>query len=146
MLALAGCPAEDHGPVAEPFFPADYAATYTEVRACRASGDHELHNIRIFADALALTPYEQRNVAFPVDAIVLKAEYDFGDSACTEAILEWSVMQRLPEGSAPATLDWAWQGVDAERQVVEEDLPRCIGCHQSCGVPPDGYQGTCAVP
>jgi hypothetical protein len=54
-------------------------------------------------------------------------------------------MTRLAPGSSPATLDWYWQDVDASRRVVTENDARCIGCHTTCGVPPEGYQGTCTV-
>ena len=29
------------------------------------------------------------------------------------------------------------------RRVISENASRCIGCHTGCGVPPDGYEGTC---
>ncbi len=148
-LVLAACPGDggdDDDAGVEPFFPADYAADYVEVRDCRGSGDHDLNNIRILAGPSALTPYQGRLEPFPVDAVVLKEEYDFGDLSCEGPIKQWTVMRRLPTGSSPATLDWTWQQVDEQRRVVDQDVPRCIGCHTSCGVGPDGYEGTCAVP
>lgn len=147
LAALTGCPsddADDEG--AEPDFPADYADSYTEVRNCRPSGDHDLNTIRILADPSALGPYQERLDPFPVGAVVLKEEYDFGDATCSGPIKQWTVMRKLEPGSSPDTLDWAWQRVDLERRVVEEDVPKCIGCHQGCGVAPDGYDWTCAVP
>ena len=150
LLGLAtACPSGDDGGAAsgpDPLFPDDYEASYTEVRDCRGSGDHDLHNIRILADPAALVPYDGRVEPFPEGAIVLKEEYDFGDIACAGEIIEWTVMQRLPTGSSASTLDWAWQELDADRRVLTEDEPRCISCHQGCGVPPDGYDGTCASP
>jgi hypothetical protein len=148
-LALAACPGDggdddDAGP--EPLFPADYAADYVEVRDCRGSGDHDLNNIRILAGPSALKPYQERLEPFPVDAVVLKEEYDFGDLSCEGPVKQWTVMRRLATGSSPATLDWTWQQVDDQRRVVDQDVPRCIGCHTSCGVGPDGYEGTCAIP
>ena len=147
-LLLAACPdGGDEGDAGqEPDFPADYAASYVEVRDCRGSGDHDLNNIRILADPAALGPYQSRSAPFPVGAVVLKEEYDFGDLTCAGPIKQWTVMRRLPTGSAPATLDWAWQRVDVKRQVFDVDAPRCVGCHTGCGVAPDGYEGTCAVP
>ena len=146
FVVALGCPGGDDGGMETDFFSADYAATYTEVRNCRGSGDHDLNNIRILADPDALGPYENRMDPFPVGAVVLKEEYDFGDAACEGEILQWTVMQSLGDGSSPDTLDWAWQRVDPDRIVVEEDPPRCIACHTGCGVPPDGYAGTCAIP
>lgn len=157
-LVAVGCPAgDDAGGVdesgsgttgidAEPFFPEDYDATYVEVRNCRGSGDHDLNNIRILADPAALEPYEGRMLPFPEGAVVLKAEYDFGDLTCEGPIKQWTVMKKLAEGSADDTLGWAWQRVDADREVLEEDPPRCIACHTGCGKPPDGYDWTCALP
>lgn len=148
-LSLApGCSGDDDGGGASgpvPSFPADYAATYVEVRDCRNSGDHELNRIRVLADPAALGPYRDRNADFPVGAVVLKEEHDFADTDCTGAPVRWTVMTRLATGSAPGTLDWDWQDVDAERRVVSENDSRCIGCHTGCGVPPDGYLGTCTV-
>lgn len=141
---LGGCPSDDEGPPAD--FPADYESSYVEVRNCRASGDHDLNQIRILADPAALAPYQNRTDPFPVGAIVLKEEYEFGDATCSGPIKQWTVMRKLEPGSADDTLGWAWQRVDADRKVVEEDPPRCIGCHQACGVPPDGYDWTCALP
>lgn len=145
MLTMAGCPGEGNGDP-EPFFPEDYADNYVEVRGCRGSGDHDLNNIRILAGPSALGPYQSRAEPFPVDAVVLKEEYDFGDLTCTGPLKQWTVMRRLPDGSSPATLDWSWQRVDSERRVEDEDQPRCVSCHQGCGVAPDGHDGTCAVP
>ena len=145
MLVVSGCPGGDE-PDIEPLFPADYDVTYALVRNCRGSGDHDLNNIRILVDPAARTPYEGRTEPFPIGAVVLKEEYDFGDPTCEGELVQWTVMQRLETGSSPDTLDWAWQRVDVDRVVVEEDPPRCIGCHTGCGVPPDGYDGTCAIP
>lgn len=149
-LTAFGCTGDDGGDDetagAEPSFPADYLGSYVEVRNCRPSGDHDLNNIRILADPNALAPYNDRNAPFPVGAVVLKEEFEFGDLTCSGPISQWTVMQRLADGSAPDNLDWAWQRVDSERNVADVDAPRCIGCHQGCGVAPDGYEGTCAVP
>jgi hypothetical protein len=145
-LALAGCPGDDPDSGSEPDFPEDYEASYTEVRDCRGSGDHDLNNIRILVDAAARTPYEDRMAAFPEDAIVLKAEYDFGDTTCSGDIKQWTVMRKLAVDSSPDTLDWAWQQVDADRRVIDEDGARCINCHTGCGVAPDGYDWTCSIP
>jgi Cytochrome P460 len=139
------CPADDED-AAQPFFPEDYEDSYREVRPCRPSGDHDLNNVRILADAAALAPYQQRSSPFPLGAVVLKQEYDFGDLDCTGEIKQWTVMRKLADGSSPETLGWAWQRVDLARRVLEPDAVRCISCHQGCGVPPDGYDWTCSVP
>jgi hypothetical protein len=148
-LVVASCDddtGDDEGPAVEPDFPADYEAQYTEVRPCMPSGDHDLNNVRILVDDAAQEPYQGRTLPFPVDAIVLKAEYDFGDTMCADSPTQWTVMRKLADGSAPDELDWAWQTVTADRVVEDVDEPRCISCHTGCGVPPDGYGWTCAIP
>lgn len=151
-VLVVGCPGGDDGgdadtgSGAEPAFPEDYDASYVEVRNCRGSGDHDLNNIRILVDPTAQAPYEGRVDPFPVGAIVLKEEYDFGDTTCSGELKQWTVMRKLATDSSPETLDWAWQQVDAERNVVDEDAARCIACHQGCGIAPDGYDWTCSIP
>ncbi len=143
-LAALGC-GDDAPSGPAPSFPADYASTYSEVRDCRSSSEHEFMRVRVLADAIALGPYVGRDADFPVGSVVLKEEYDFADTACAGDVIRWTVMTRLATGSSPETLDWYWQEVDAARRVETEDENRCIGCHTGCGVPPDGYQGTCTV-
>lgn len=143
-VGLVACPEPE--PEIEPDFPADYTSDYVEVRDCRGSGDHDLNNIRILVSPDGLDPYDLRMDPFPEGSIVLKEEYEFGDMSCSGPIKQWTVMRRLADDSSPDTLDWAWQRVDADRTVLEEDAPRCIGCHTACGVEPDGYEWTCAMP
>ena len=139
-LAL-GC--GDEAAPEEPLFPADYAASYVEVRDCRASSDHDLTRVRVLAAPDTVATYQGRAQPFAPGALVLKAEYDYADTACEGDAESWTVMRRLAEGSSPETLDWEWQDVNAERRVVSTNDSRCIGCHTACGVPPGGYQGTC---
>jgi len=147
LLAAAlavGCGDDDDDP---PLFPEDYAATYQEVRDCRRSGGaHDINHIRVLADPDAVGPYSDRTAPFPPGAVVLKEEYDFGDTTCSSGLVQWSVMAKLPDGDSPDTLGWQWQRVSNLGDVLEQDTPRCIGCHEGCGVPPDGYDGTCTVP
>jgi hypothetical protein len=143
---LASCSSDgsgDSGPA--PLFPADYASTFTEVRNCRSSTEHEFSRVRVLADPDAVGPYLGRDADFPLGSIVLKEEYDFGDTACAGDVIRWTLMARLAAGSSPDTLDWRWQDVEPSRRVKTQDEPRCIGCHTTCGVPPEGYQGTCTV-
>jgi hypothetical protein len=135
LVVVAACSTD--GPAPE--FPADYASSYAEVRDCRTSADHDLHKIRILADPAAMASYVSRGAPFPDGAIVLKEEYDFADPTCAGPIVQWTVMRRIDA-------DWRWQRVDLGRAVISEDEPRCIGCHAQCGQPPDGFDGTCAVP
>lgn len=141
-LALAACGGDDDGP--PPRFPADYAATFVEVRDCRASADHDLRMIRVVADPAAAARYAARDADFAPGALIVKEEFEFGED-CTGVPVQWTVMQRATDVD-PVQLGWRWQRVDGDRTVVTEDEPRCFGCHADCGVAPDGYRGTCAVP
>jgi len=142
LAVVLGACGEDPSPA----FPADYAVTFDEVRDCRGSADHDLHNIRVLADALGAPAYLDRDAPFPEGAVILKEEYGFADATCEDELVQWTVMTKLADGASPGTLDWAWQRVGADRGVISEDDPRCVGCHQDCGVAPDGFAGTCAVP
>ncbi|HUS28443.1 MAG TPA: cytochrome P460 family protein [Kofleriaceae bacterium] len=126
-----------------PLIEKGYASSFTEVRNCRSSSDHDLHRIRVVADGASLDPYLTRATPFPLGATIVKEEYDFADTACAGDILEWTVMQRI-DG------DWRWQrlepGNGADLRVKSDDDARCINCHATCGAPPDGYEGTCTVP
>ena len=143
VVAAAGACGDDP---ATPAFPADYAGSYVEVRDCRASADHDLNKVRVLVDPGAADAYLLRDRAFPTGSVVLKEEFDFGDTGCTGEPVQWTVMEQLPTGSAPDTLDWRWQKVTTARAVKTEDDQRCIGCHEACGIAPDGYLGTCAIP
>ncbi|HWO21015.1 MAG TPA: cytochrome P460 family protein [Kofleriaceae bacterium] len=151
--SLAACGGGDGGddaaidaPGPAPLFPADYAATYQQVRACRNSLDHDLHRIRVLAAPEALASYMGRTTPFPAGAIVLKEEYGGNDATCAGPIVSFTVMQKLAAGSSAATLDWQWQEVSGDRRTVNEDNRSCVGCHTSCGKPPEGFDGTCTVP
>lgn len=141
---LVGCDDGDDGE--PPIFPADYAATYQEVRSCRFSLEHDLTRMRVLASPDALAPYQARTAPFPTGAIVLKEQFDSTDTTCAGPILHFTVMQKLEVGSSPATLDWSWQKVSVDHHTLSTDIERCTRCHTSCGEPPEGHDGTCAVP
>lgn len=138
LFLCASC--GDHTPI----IPEDYAVTFTEGRNCRESVDHDLENVHIFANALALDPYVNRNGPFPVGAMLVKEHYDWDDPTCAGDILQWTVMEKLMDGASPEHGDWRWQRVDRERNVVTQDDGRCFACHVDC-IEPDGYRTTCAV-
>lgn len=145
LAVVTSACADDDGGV-QPVFPADYETTYTEVRDCRTSGDHDLNHIRVLADQAALGPYLDHDAPFPEGSVIIKEEYDFGDNDCTGDIKQWTVMQRLPNGTSTETLDWYWQRVDASRNVLGENTPRCWGCHSLCTPDVGGYDFTCTLP
>jgi hypothetical protein len=154
-LAAGACGDDDGGTdgappdaAPEPLFPVDYATDWTPVRDCRSSTSHDFHLIKVWADPQAAAPYLERDAPFPVGSVVLKEEFDIGDTECAGDIVEWTVMKRLEEGSTPAEqLDWFWQELDENRQVISQNEGRCFGCHDDCdGNPVDSYENTCAVP
>ena len=145
-LAVVAAACGDDGPGVA-LFPDDYASTYQEVRDCRRSGGaHDINHVRVLAAPDTVAIYNDRSGPFPEGAIVLKEEYDFSDSTCAGPIVQWSVMQKRASGTSTDTLDWTWQRVDRLGNVASEDDSRCIGCHEDCGVAPDGHDGTCTVP
>ena len=133
IVFLVACGSDAADPT---LFPADYASTFTEVRTCRQSVDHDLHNIRILAAADAVTAYNDRVTAFPDGAVIVKEEYARTDTTCAGAIVELTAMQR-------AGTDWRWQRTSADLEPIAIEAGDCSGCHAQC---PGGYAGTCATP
>jgi hypothetical protein len=136
LVFLLGC--SDSASPPDAIFPADYAATYQEVRSCRRSLEHAA-NIRVLVSPDAYAPYADRSAPFPVGSIVLKEQYDPSDLDCAEPLQQFTVMQKLDDG-------WAWQQTDADLHEVDVKIENCINCHDVCGKPPQGYDGTCAEP
>lgn len=144
LLALcAACGDGGEEPI-EPLFPQNYAGSFDEVRDCRRSSDHDLHQILVLANSTAFSPYANRDEPFPPGSILLKEEREFGDEACEGEIISYAVMMKLEEGESPDTLDWTWQRVRPDFTVQSQDESRCIGCHEACELP-DGYLFTCAA-
>lgn len=142
LILVWGC----SGPAGAPaMFPADYAATFQEVRDCRMSLEHAA-TIRVLASPDAVDAYRGRVAAFPVGSIVLKEEYAQDDIGCARPIVRYTAMQKLEPQSSPDTLDWEWQQVGADLRETERDRTTCINCHAVCGKLPMGYDGTCAEP
>lgn len=129
-----------------PDFPADYKSSYTEVRNCRLSIDHDGEYVRVLASPSALAPYMNRTDPFPDGAVVVKEQYARTDSTCSGAIQDYSVMMRVENGTAPLLPQWDWQHVDANRNVLSEDIKRCTSCHADCANQGVGYAGTCEEP
>jgi hypothetical protein len=154
VVSAACSPAAEPPPSIEAVWPSDYAASYTEVRPCRRSIDHDLGYVTIHADAAAAEPYVKRDKPFPVGATVLKVEYE--DEACT-TLRGFTVMKREAPGYDPDYGDWHWQKADAARLVTVDGrsssppanppthVDRCVKCHDACGKAPDGFDGTCSA-
>jgi len=142
ILAASACTGKSDPPV----FPADYASTYTEVRNCRPSVEHGPVNVHVLASPLALDTYMSRTGEFPTGSVLLKEEYAEADLSCAGPIRQWTVMEKLADGSSPSTLDWHWQKVDSTRHTILSDDVSCFGCHMNCDVSTGGYLYTCTMP
>ena len=74
---------------------------------------------------------------------MLKAEHD--DQECTDLVAITAM--RREAGFDPESADWHWQRANADGTVIEDGkLAECSSCHSDCGIPPDGFDWTCAVP
>ncbi len=145
--AVLGCTSKNDPPQppVDPVFPADWAKSYTQVRECRKSIDHDVRYVTIFADPTSLSSYKNHDKLFPAGSIILKVEYQ--DDKCASAFRGYTVMRR-EKGYSPGNGDWHWQKTDAASKVLEDGLPyRCVGCHRdNCMVkPPDGWDWTCSA-
>jgi hypothetical protein len=143
ILLLTGCGGDGGG--AAPIFPADYASHYVRVYPCRASVEHFLHSVAIWADPASATAYQ--NGPFPLrdGAVIVKEE--FADEGCTQRV-GWTAMRRQAgDGSdAGGFAAWTFQELDEGRRVVERHPHRdCVSCHRSCDASL-GRDGTCVEP
>lgn len=112
----------------EPVFPADYRATFTEVRDCRSSIEHGGVNIRVLVNPIAVDPYLSEVNPLPRGSIVVKEEFSGPD--CKDAdLVRWRAMRKEAEGFDPQDADWHWQWVNPDRSVLLDDKSTCIGCH-----------------
>ncbi len=85
LVVVAACSATDQA-----LFPADYAATYQQVRACRFSIDHDMMNVRVLVSPDAYGVYTTRVGVFPAGAVIVKEEYAGADTTCSGPIKEYT--------------------------------------------------------
>ena len=134
LLASCSCsraPGEGGDDRAEPVFPADYAATYIEVRDCRASGDHDLNNIRDprRSGGARAVPGPRRCRSRSARSCSRRSTTS-PTPTCAGPITQWTVMRRAPGGSSPdARLDLAARRRSSARSSAEDEralhrLPR----------------------
>ncbi|MDB4929501.1 MAG: hypothetical protein JWM10_1985 [Myxococcaceae bacterium] len=146
---FAGC-GPDETPAATSLVPANYAATYPEVRGCRMTFEHissygagapTISNIRVVLDPGAMANYRATGRALPVGSTVIKEE--FADPTCT-TVIGWTVMRKEPAGYDPTHGDWHWQRVRASDRAVLEDgrVDRCINCHNTADCTTRDWQCT----
>lgn len=155
LVAAAACSSPSTPePTPDPIWPDDWQDTFTQVRPCRRSIDHDLVYVTIHANEIGAPSYQNRDAPFPEGSTVLKVEY--ADEGCTE-LKGYTVMQRREAGYDDAGGDWHWQRADASRVVSLDgkssqpaaDPPtpvdRCVKCHEGCGKPPEGFDWTCSA-
>src|SRR5687768_17442138 len=121
LSLLVACGGEESGD--PPLYPANYSSTYQEARNCRFSLDHDLMLTRITAAPDALDTYTSPDAPFAPGAIVIKEQYDGGDTDCTGPIYFITVMRRTESEEG---LGWEWQEIDVEtgRTTADQDTKR----------------------
>jgi hypothetical protein len=69
------------------------------------------------------------------------------DLQCNATPSGFVSMEKLTSGSSPATGDWYWQELDANRTVTRSNdkgnVQACLGCHVDCSLAEDW---TCVDP
>jgi hypothetical protein len=146
-VGAASCGGDDGGPqnlsLGDPFFPADFLQTYTMVRNCRTSVEHDLFMAQVYINPEAAAAYMNGTYPFPQGTVCVKPLYT--DANCT-TIHEYAAMRKGAPGTTPAGGDWEWQTVGADGKVRQTDAGRCLGCHEDCTVNrqfPAGRDFTC---
>jgi hypothetical protein len=140
-MLLASCGGDDGGtdpgPPEEPLFPADYRSSgYMLVADGRFSTEHS-GCVEVHCDPGSAGDYTGLNFPLAEGTVLVKAVYPVTDPACAgisgAAETGWAVMKKLAAGSSPATGDWYWQELDADRNVVKSNdmgnVLECVSCH-----------------
>lgn len=134
VTALA-CDPDDGGPA--PIYPADWATSFTKVRDCRQTPEHDLNHVTLHVDPASVALWQQCVVydstcteRFAEGATFIKAEYS--DSACTDLVLV-SAAKKSSDAAFADVGGWHWQEVQADGRVAEDGaVERCARCHESC--------------
>ena len=132
-----------------PIFEANYRDTFTKVRTCRKSADHDLQSIVIWTNPLSTATYENRDAPFPIGTLIVKEQYDFSDPDCMGSIVQWTAAIKTRDSDDVLTdhLGFTWQRVRADRTVDTQDDSRCYGCHKDCTDPTmNGFHYMCSQP
>ena len=138
-LSFIACGDEPEPPGPQPLFPEGFETTYSAVRDCRFSIEHDGVTIIVYASPDAAEAYTNGQYPFAPGATIVKKEHR--DGSCTE-LSGYTVMKKTGNGSTAA--DWSWQRVGADRKVdTEEPAQRCISCHAGCT---EGRDQTCTDP
>ena len=148
-LSLLSCGPDETAPPVS-LVPANYGATFVEVRGCRMTVEHTattpgltVSHIRVLTSPEAAAPYRANAARLPVGALVIKEEY--ADASCSR-LRAWTVMRKEPAGYDAAHNDWRWQRVRAADRAVLVDgrVESCISCHNTPACTARDWQ--CTVP
>jgi len=136
LAALVGCDPDDPTPV-EPLYPSDWTTSFTQVRGCRSSPDHDLEYVTLWIDPASqakfdacVKPGATCTGEFDAGAVFLKPQY--ADQACTDLV---RISAAKKEAGFETVGGWHWQEVlySGKQAKVNEDgaLRDCYGCHAS---------------
>ncbi len=131
ILFVAACsPEYEHNEAA--LFDSDWRSQYTKVVSCKESPTHNGNRIETWANASALEAYQDRTKDFPLDAVVLKAQYD--NDSCSGQEAAWTVMKKVTEGPVMNLEDWRWQRVEIDGSIGYNPTSPgfCGDCHMGC--------------
>lgn len=131
-LSLTLACAQVDSPNAPVVLPADYKATFMQVRDCRPSADHDLHHIVVRVKPELAAAYNAGPYPLPAGSLVVKEEFGDQDAQC-QNLLGYTVMRKEAGGYFPAGGDWQYFTLDSLGAVlVGGPQPRCASCHTSC--------------
>jgi hypothetical protein len=136
-LISVSCGGTD-APAVTSLVPADYAATFVQVRDCRTTIEHAFStpdggptvtNIRVLINPESAAAYLANAPTLPANTVVIKEESNAAD--CSNVISRSVNVKQ--EGYDPTNDNWHWQRVLASNNAVLMDgrVPFCISCHQS---------------
>jgi hypothetical protein len=143
VMGAITCSGDAAGPnnQAEPFFPLNFRQTYTLVRDCRFSIEHDGHNILVYTNPEAASAYLTGTYPFQQGTVIVKELYR--DPNCSD-LFGYAAMRKSAPGTAPQSGDWEWQNVGSDGKVQSGVQPSsCISCHLNCT---EGRDLTCTDP
>jgi hypothetical protein len=123
---------ETPDPTVEPIAPADYRTSFTQVRDCRFSIEHDGVQIRVWANDIAMAAYLAEENPLPVGSVIVKEEF-IGDNCDDDPDLNiLSVMRKETSGFDNEDNDWHFQEINpTSRAVITNTKTDCIECHRN---------------
>jgi hypothetical protein len=125
---LAGC--EEPEFQSTPILPSDYRNSFSVVRPCQTSVDHDLSHVVVLTSPEAAQAYRSGLANFPSGSVVALELYS--DPSCRD-LNGWAVMRKEGGGYDDGFGDWRWQELDTFRRVLSDGKNRrCTTCHVTC--------------